>query len=724
MKKLLVTTAVVTALICMAGCGRNKLVNDKNEYHKVYVGDTPISEYEIVCDGRRTFPIARKMQDIILYTSGLELPIVSSGKDTEAPDIRIKIFENRKYEGAEYHVTDGNIEIEGNANIFVEPKMYEFVNTYLGWQNAGTENARISYTKAVIRVPQNVDEINEHESHVAKREATVVLWKPNFSRSTVYNPNTSNLTDVLSFSDDQIYEYVRMLKYCGFTGVQMTDMCSVWAGVSGYEFAHQQIRKFADAAHSLDMDFTLWVWAAEFGNFSFTDKTVVYEKGEYAHAYENPDVLATFEKYYDIYAELADCSDRVIAHFSDPGELEDSVDCAYFAGLLKEKFTAINPDIDFGVDCWNGGVLLEDLVAVLGSDFTVYENSQPSNMEEAAYLRKKVAQNCSRLATWSWGTIEMETDQLAQMDYNLEFTKNTYNTMKTLDDLIPTTYWSEMDAYHLLNVFTLYGAGHLLQDPEKDTDALTMEVATAAVGPENAEYFARVLRLIEKARNGEKEGSFEWDSDNYILKSDVYPAKEIIAECRELIPFVEELIEAGVESYSLPLPISMTDLLELILPHLRQIEQFAEFREEFDLLKSEVENDAVLTEADIEYYSDKLIKIGNPIPEYNCTIGLWGQVEDRAKRELICELCNAYGLTIPIYPEYDSLRKYRIVSAFQSAQLGKEYAVEQTSYQWGCAYRYETDRLIDELVSDGTLQRGSNGKVTLTNWQDYIYNSN
>ena len=100
------------------------------------------------------------------------------------------------------------------------------------------------------------------------------------------------------------------------------------------------------------MKFTLWVWGAKFSGFAWTDDTVSYEAGESGFAYDNPQTLATFEKYYSIYAELADCCDRVISHYYDPGELTLAEDVAFFAKMLRDKFLAVNPDIDFGVSCW------------------------------------------------------------------------------------------------------------------------------------------------------------------------------------------------------------------------------------------------------------------------------------------------------------------------------------------------------------------------------------
>ena len=67
----------------------------------------------------------------------------------------------------------------------------------------------------------------------------------------------------------------------------------------GYEFVQQRIRFMADAAHSLGMKFTLWVWGAEFTGYGWVDDTVEYfDYSKYVYSYEDPKALATFEKYY------------------------------------------------------------------------------------------------------------------------------------------------------------------------------------------------------------------------------------------------------------------------------------------------------------------------------------------------------------------------------------------------------------------------------------------
>ena len=53
----------------------------------------------------------------------------------------------------------------------------------------------------------------------------------------------------------------------------------------------------------------------------------------------------------------------------------------------------------------------------------------------------------------------------------------------------------------------------------------------------------------------------------------------------------------------------------------------------------------------------KLEEIYEPIPEYNCIIGMWGQVEARAQYELLEEYCAENGLNVPEDPIFKYYRK-------------------------------------------------------------------
>lgn len=145
--------------------------------------------------------------------------------------------------------------------------------------------------------------------------------------------------NLMYFTEDQRYEYVKMMKHCGFTGIQVTDMCSARA-----------------------------------------DDTVVYQtNGDYV--FNSEEALATFEKYYTIYADPADCCDRVIGHYYDPGNLSSTEENAYFAGMLRDKFQAVNPDSDFGISCWVDAYDKDVFINEQGNNITLYEQGYRDNPE-------------------------------------------------------------------------------------------------------------------------------------------------------------------------------------------------------------------------------------------------------------------------------------------------------------------------------------------------------
>ena len=157
---------------------------------------------------------------------------------------------------------------------------------------------------------------------IPEREATICMWKPDYNRGYISNMNTSLLIDVVNFSRRQLREYVLMLKACGFTGIQLTDICAAWRASGSWERVHDCFKGMADAAHENGMKVTLWVWAAEFSGHGWHDSDAAYRAVGGRGAYDDPKVFAFFNKYYDIYADMAPYCDRVVAHFYDPGQLE------------------------------------------------------------------------------------------------------------------------------------------------------------------------------------------------------------------------------------------------------------------------------------------------------------------------------------------------------------------------------------------------------------------
>ncbi|MCM1188192.1 MAG: hypothetical protein NC541_02725 [bacterium] len=687
----------------------------KNVYDDILAGDLSLNDYTVTLS--KDVPKALAC-DLIYYINQAcgALPEITA--EPGAASLYLSLDGRLPSGSCEITAENGGITIRGADSASLTDGIRLFANTYLGWIHAGTPEESRHVTSSVLRIPAEIRAGDE--SWIEEREAIVTLWNINYSRGVFLNNSTSLKNDVMSFSDEQLYDYVKMLKYCGFTGIQATDMCSAWAGAGGMEYVHERLRILADAAHSLDMKFTLWVWGAEFTGYGWTDSTVTYappNDGDFA--YQNPDVLATFEKYYSYYAELADCCDRVIAHYSDPGNLHTSEDVAYFARLLSEKFLRIKPDIDFGINCWVDEFDKGTLVRELGSNITLYES--PSAKDPA--FRGFCANSGCRLGAWAWNTCEMEIDQLAAMNYTPHIIQNLYQAARQNDEIKKPDYWSEMDSYHVLNVFSLYCAGHLLTDPDRDVEELTREISLAAVGPEYAEAFADILNLIEDARSGGSWDTYWWSSEDYILTSDAYPAETVYAEAKKAVTVLQEMIDADLQSYSLPLPLPLKEVLQLMLPHLCQIRDYAQFR--IGLARAQDMAADGFPAAEIQ---EQIDAISTPISEYNTVIGLWGQIEARAQQQLLLAFCRENGLEMPRDATFDRDRKFRIYSQFVTDQKGKQEIVYHYSpyFQYNIAYDAQvTDELTEELIEEGLLSSDSaTGGVYLTDWEHYSYSFN
>lgn len=616
-------------------------------------------------------------------------------------------------------LSDVCIRISANSAVNLVKGLEQFANEYLGYMFAGTEREKISAVTPNIIIRNHYQQV----PWIIQREPILTLWNTNYPRGIYLNDSTSLKTDLMSYSDEQLYEYVKMMKYCGFTGIQVTDMCSAWAGAGGYEYVHERLRLLADAAHSLNMSFTLWVWGAEFTGYGWVDNTVTYSKGNHDYARENPEVINTFDKYYSIYASLADVTDRLIAHYYDPGNLSDSDDIAFFANMLVSKFREVNPEVAFGVNCWVDAYDKKSFVNALGNNITLYENGSHSNEADYESFRGFCAKTGCMVGTWAWNNCEMEIDQLAQMNYQPHIAQNTYLTAAKYDSISKPEYWSEMDSNHVINIFSLYAGASLLQDPNQDLSTLTYKIASEAVGDKYAADFADILTLVEDARSGRSVDEFTWSSENYILSSNNYDSAAIITRSDKAIQTLEQMIAENPEANTLPLPISLCDLLKLILPQINQIKEYAQFRSEYDTLI----NKASAGESP-EILLETVNHIKKPISEYNTVIGLWGQIEARNQQLLLYDFCQKYDLPWEPDPTFKQAQKNIIYSYFVSSQKGHSEPVMQYEpyFQYGVAYGNDyTISLVEELIQEGLFSKDfQTGGIYITDWEHYKYNFN
>lgn len=562
---------------------------------------------------------------------------------------------------------------------------------------------------------------------IAEREATVCTWKVDYNRGFISNMATSLLVDFISMSDRQLGEYVKMMKACGFTGIQVTDMVSAWRASGSWEIVHDRYKVLANALHENGMKFTVWCWAAEFSGHGWHDNTVAYRNADPEKpACEDPRVLAAFNKYYDIYADLAPYADRVIAHFFDPGNLRDTPSILYFTKLLADKFRAKNPDIKIAVDTWGCPESYpQELVDAGMNDIMLMELPfLPTWREEGkrAKFREGVKALGCGLGSWGWYTCEYEIDQFPFMCINNRVLSDVYNQTRAQADAVMTpTYWSEMDSYHLLNFFSMYASGHLLIDPEADPDALLADSAEAITGashPENKAKLLAALELIRDARSGDKWDTYWWREPVYKLVHGEYD--DILARADAVIADFETLIAEEEPTDGVAFPISRNQFYRLIVPHLYQIRQYAQFKVDFAALKARKE-----AGADAEELQALVDVIPFEVPEYNCVIGLWGQPEARVAYILLRTFCRDNDLRLPERRAMRFVFKRRLVDALGTRQRGKDYPVYvspkfyENAGPWGM--EMATD-LMNELLEEGVLiRREEDGLYALANWSDYRF---
>ncbi|MCR4618663.1 MAG: hypothetical protein K5669_10845 [Lachnospiraceae bacterium] len=685
---------------------------------EMFIGDTPISEYTIKAFGQAGTS-AKRLAGYIEEVSGEKIK-VSSFANTDKY-IEIKKVDSLPEGDGTIEIRDGIISIKARNSIELEKQVDIFANTYLGIAFAGESREHILKGAANIVIPEN--EISDTDAWMQEREPIICLWKTNATRGVFYNSDTSLKSEILSYSDDQLYNYVRMMKSLGYTGIQVTDMCSAWAYYGNYEFAHDRIRLMADAAHSLGMNFTLWVWGAEFNGYGWVDDSVVYNSNGVDKAFDSPEAIASFEKYYSIYAELADCADRVIAHYNDPGKLKTTEEIAYFASILREKCRAVNPDVNFGVSCYTNEIDARELNERMGGDVTVYFGARKTADETWKHPRDVCAVDRIDFGIWSWCLTEMEIDQIAEMNVNATYIQNTYNLTREEDSINKPTYWSEMDSYHILNIFSHYVAARLLIDPEISADALLLEVSEKIFGSEYASDMYEMLKLVEEARTGDSLDTFYWSGENYVIKSESYDSRGIFEKSKRSLEHIDSILEAidnGEEiSSEIPMPVSVAELLMLIKPHIKQINEYADFRLKMDELKAAAEAGTG---------KDKLQALLNeyyvPVSEYNVITGVWGIPEARAQYEIIGEFCEKYGLEVPQDPTFIHYRKMRIYDQFITYQKNSKEKVlfNKDYFQWGYAFgKEETIRLTNLLVDDGLLTETDDGLVYITDWERYKF---
>jgi hypothetical protein len=559
-----------------------------------------------------------------------------------------------------------------------------------------------------------------------RREWALCSWSPESVRGVFYNPYVDKRLNVWLYSNEQIARYVEMFDWFGFSGCQLLESCNSFADRGSPENFQSLLKTFAREARANGQDVSFWVWAAQFTGHGWNDSAVTYAPQAGMTAFDDPKVRAGFERYYNHYAEMAPYVDLLIAHFYDPGSLKNRADVFRYTHLLFDKFKAKNPKLQFGVDFWavtSASEYMQQYVDNGLGDVLMLETTMPSYWPpgKRETLHEEARRRGIKLGVWGWYTAEVETDQNPMMHVNAQLLSHFYRQIRDgVDRIHPITYWSEMEAYHLNNIFTMYAASQLLWNPDRDPDEILREIAEGIWGPRNGPQILAALKLIQDTRTGPTWATYWRPLKTHRLgtpnpQDDLHRADQCIASLNEMTTDA-----AYVPKFPLPFP--PATFVELVIPHLRQIRQFAETRVKIGEIR-EAANSGVSKE--------ELTKLANsawnPVRDYNTWIGVFGQLEAIEQETMLMQLAKDIGITITP-PDWLRFRDTeRLLQAIQSQQRSSSepwrFKSRKSPLLSGAGFMLWPQEKLDDrlklLVENGCVERTNEDTYQLVNWEEY-----
>jgi hypothetical protein len=554
---------------------------------------------------------------------------------------------------------------------------------------------------------------------IAEREYALCPWVPQHVRGAFGNPYADNRINIWLYGDDQLARYVEMFDCFGYGGVQLMETAYSYSVFGSPEAFQDRQRTLAQLAKQNGQDVSLWVWAAEFNGYGWIDPDVTYTPARGRSAFEDPAVRRGFEKYYNHYAKLAPYVDRLIGHFYDPGHLEDHQDVFAYMRLLEQKFKQKNPAVKMAIDSWAAGTnYLQELADNGFSHYLLLEMSMPNLFKpgQRERLHEEARRLGLKLGIWGWYTTEYETDQLAAMYVNGKVLKEFILQIRDgVAQIHPLQYWSEMEAHHLNNIATMYAAGRLLWNPDLDPDKLLVEITEGIWGPDRGPRVLQALKLIEDTRSGPSWKTYWWRMPEHRLGTGD-PVSDA-GRARSVLQDLESFKSDPTFVPKFPLPVSPETLVQLMLPQLRQILAFAEFRIELDGIRTRAKAGA--SREELERLAAAAWK---PIPEYDTWVGTFGQIEQRMQDKLLRQLAEEFKLSISDpgwLRDQEAQRLLQKLQNMQRARRGEWHFKEDrqlNEFYWPQA---KLEDRFGKLIADGWIEKTGAETYRLTNWQHY-----
>jgi hypothetical protein len=557
---------------------------------------------------------------------------------------------------------------------------------------------------------------------IAQREWTICPWSPDRVRRSYINTAADKRNDIWLYGDQQISDYVEMYDWFGFSGSQLMETCANYAAMGSREAFQDKQMKFARAVRENGQQVTYWVWAAQFTDYGWFDPSVTYTPEKGKTAFEDPKVRAGFEKYYNGYAKMAPYVDMLVAHYYDPGSLTNREDVFKYLKLLQDKFKVKNPRLKMGVDFWAAGSPGEYMDQLIDHGFgnsLLLEMSMPINYKagEREKLHEDAQKHNLKIGMWGWYMTEYETDQMPMMHVNAQALKAFYQEIKNgVHKIQPMSYWSEMEAYHLNNIFTMYASSQLLWNPDRDTDEILREISEGIWGRKNGEQVLQALKLIEDVRSGPTWNTFWWRTKGYRLGTD-RPADDL-KRAEQAIANFEGMKTDPSYVPKFPLPFPPETFIELTLPHLKQIRQFAQFRIKAATLSESAKNGTNTAEL-----SKMASDAWQPILEYNTWIGSFGQPEATMQEKILSDLAREYKfeLKMPAWVRYRDANRYlQRLQNIQAENTGPyRFKGDQGNIGDFIFSHAKANECLQLLIREGAIVKSEDGRYQLANWKQY-----
>jgi hypothetical protein len=255
----------------------------------------------------------------------------------------------------------------------------------------------------------------------------------------------------------------------------------------------------------------------------------------------------------------------------------------------------------------------------------------------------------------------------------------------------------------------------LLWNPDRDPHEILAEITEAIWGPKNGPEVLAALELIQDVRTGPSWENYWWTLPTHrVGTADPADDRERAETCLETL----ERMEPDTSFVpKLPLPYHPETFLELLLPHLRQIKAFSEFRIAVEALRK-----AAQEGADKTTLQTMLDEAWRPVPPYDTWIGVFDTKELREQKKVVEDLARKYDLELkdPDWLRY--LEADRVLQILRSRQQASHEPYVfgvldgSTEFFWPEAWR--RDRFQKHL-EDGAVVPAGEDRYRLAGWENW-----